>query len=113
MNQQPDALDAVLSSARDARHEATQTMREVKAEGLTFKDAVVIREMAATLDIALPRIVTRERDAGRSVADMARALDLTESYIHRLIRQHRATATAAEDAPPVGEYRLSTRRDDQ
>ncbi|MGA5084078.1 hypothetical protein [Streptomyces pseudogriseolus] len=105
MTEQPDALETVLAAARQADAEAAATMREVRAEGLTFADAVRIREDAAVLDIAMPRILAEQRDAGRSVKDMARALDVTESYVHRLIRQHRA----AEEAPPVGEYRLSSR----
>ncbi|MEV5086862.1 hypothetical protein AB0N18_02745 [Streptomyces griseoincarnatus] len=104
MTEQPDALETVLAAARQADAEAAATMREVRAEGLTFADAVRIREDAAVLDIAMPRILAEQRDAGRSVKDMARALDVTESYVHRLIRQHRA----AEAAPSVGEYGLST-----
>ncbi|MEU1082325.1 hypothetical protein ABZ368_19250 [Streptomyces sp. NPDC005908] len=105
MTEQPDALETVLDAARQADAEAAATMREVRAEGLTFADAVRIREAAAVLEIALPRILTYERDVeDRSVKDMARALDVTESYVHRLIRQHRA----AEAAPSVGEYGLST-----
>jgi hypothetical protein len=65
-------------------------MREVKAADLTFADAVRIREQAALLEIALPRLVTEQRDGGRAVKDVARDLDLTESYVHRLIRQYRA-----------------------
>ncbi|MGW3711361.1 hypothetical protein ACWDN6_14585 [Streptomyces albogriseolus] len=87
MTEQPDRLADALDNAENA----TVLAREVKADGLTFADAVRIREAAAVLDIAMPRILAEQRAAGRSVKDMARVLDVTESYVHRLIRQHRAT----------------------
>lgn len=71
--------------------DADETMREVRAEALTFTDALRIREESAQLEIALPRIVTEQRGAGRAVTAIARDLDVTESYVHRLIRQYRKT----------------------
>ncbi|MGW2130441.1 hypothetical protein [Streptomyces coelicoflavus] len=69
--------------------DSDELLREIRADDLTFADALRIREEAATLELALPRIVTEQRDAGRAVTTIARELDVTESYVHRLIREHR------------------------
>lgn len=87
--QSPDHLATVLDDADEAHTNAAETLRQMKADRLTFADAVRIREDAATLDAALPRILAEQRAAGRPVTALARALDVTESYVHRLIRQHR------------------------
>lgn len=57
---------------------------------LTYADAVRIRRAAAELAEQLPRIVTEQRDAGTPAARIAADLGLTESYVHRLARRHRA-----------------------
>ncbi|MEU8805041.1 hypothetical protein [Streptomyces anthocyanicus] len=69
--------------------DADETLREDQAEELTYDDALRIREQAALLELALPRILAERKEAGRTVVSLARELDLTESYVHRLIRQHR------------------------
>ncbi|MFF0894725.1 hypothetical protein [Streptomyces sp. NPDC003278] len=69
---------------------SNQPTRDEQARALTFADALRIRAEAALLDAALPRIVTEQRDAGRPVTAIARDLDVTESYVHRIIRQYRS-----------------------
>lgn len=93
MDQQPDAYRA----ARALLDNAAEARRTWKA-----------------YEPQVPQIIANARAAGMRVRDIARAFDMGERYVYRVIRETPANLDALdEDAPPVGEYRLSTRRDDQ
>jgi predicted transcriptional regulator len=58
-------------------------------EPLTYEDAARIRREVKQLEQELPRIIVEARE-GRSAAEIARELLLTESYVHRILREQRA-----------------------
>lgn len=76
------------------------------AERLTLDDVRALRLAGEAAVAATPRAIKAARDRGMKPPRIAAELGLTPSRVYQVVRE----LAAAEEAPPVGEYRLSSRR---
>lgn len=95
-----DLADKIKTVRNAVRKDADSLGRRMQRAGYA-------RRLWKQTEAALPALIVEARTAGQSVADIAHELDVTESYVYRVLREQRATAESA------GVYRLSTRDDDQ
>jgi hypothetical protein len=83
----------LLSLARQYAHAVTPDQRDQLAadiaDQLTIDEAGVILRAAGAIRAAMPRIVIRARTQGDTTAEIARELDITDSYVRRIIREHK------------------------
>ncbi|MFE1842403.1 hypothetical protein [Streptomyces sp. NPDC059515] len=85
-----------------------------RAARALLDDAAAARRAWKAYEPEVPQIIANAHAAGMRVRDIAHAFDMGERYVYRVISETPANLDALdEDAPPVGEYRISTRRDDQ
>ncbi|MGW1784939.1 hypothetical protein ACWCQQ_38415 [Streptomyces sp. NPDC002143] len=91
----PGTLDntGLLTLAQDYARAADPEQRDQLAASiatrLTVDEAGVILRAAAAIRTALPRIVLRAKEDGDTTAEIARELGKTDSYIRRIVREHR------------------------
>ncbi|WP_329219222.1 hypothetical protein [Streptomyces microflavus] len=89
-----DTLDnfGLLTLAQEYARAITPEQRDQLAgriaTRLTVDEAGVILRAAAAIRIAVPRIVLRAKDGGDTTAEIARKLDMTDSYVRRIVREH-------------------------
>jgi DNA-binding NtrC family response regulator len=99
------------------RDDPTQRIKHLSriANELTLDEARALRLAAEAVKKATPELIRIAADEdGMTPAQIADELGLTESYVYRLLREHREQFDDnTDEAPPVDEYRLSTRDQDQ
>jgi transposase-like protein len=83
----------LLTLAQDYAHAITPDQRDRLAAGiadrLTIDEAGVILRAAAAVRAAVPRIVLRAKSDDDTTAEIARELGMTDSYVRRIVREHR------------------------
>jgi hypothetical protein len=77
------------------------------ADTLDLDDIRTLRNAGELAQALTPRMIHAARATKMPVPTIADGLGVTESYVYRIIREHRAIQTAYDY--PEGEYRLSTR----
>ncbi|QWQ43072.1 hypothetical protein KME66_20390 [Streptomyces sp. YPW6] len=83
----------LLALAQGYARAVTPEQRDQLAAGiatrLTVDEAGVILRAAAAVRTAVPGVVLRAKANGDSTAEIARELDMTDSYVRRIAREHR------------------------
>ncbi|MFI8200046.1 hypothetical protein ACIF6K_26580 [Streptomyces sp. NPDC085942] len=83
----------LLALARQYARAVTPEQRDQLAASiatqLSVDEAGVILRAAAAVRTAVPGIVLRAKALGDSTAGIARELDMTDSYVRRIVREHR------------------------
>ncbi|MFJ8761056.1 hypothetical protein [Streptomyces cyaneofuscatus] len=84
---------ALFGLARGYARAVTPEQRDQLAASiaaqLTLNEAGLILRAAAAVRTAVPGIVARAKDNKRTTAEIARELDMTDSYVRRIVREHR------------------------
>ncbi|MFC8199929.1 hypothetical protein ACFUTV_31735 [Streptomyces sp. NPDC057298] len=112
-----DPFEAVRAVADDWADSADEPDRRAAlldhlADSLDTSRVRALRLAAEAAAAITPRLIYADADAGVSVAEIAADLGTTESYVYRILRKRTAEDVTGE-APPVDEYRLSTRNQEQ
>ncbi|MFF4751813.1 hypothetical protein [Streptomyces sp. NPDC001270] len=122
LDEDRDPFEHVRNIADDyARHKQGDAEGLADFLGLLATDVLSLRDvrdirLAAEAAAAItPRLIQSARDQGQPVPSIADDLGVTESYVYRQLRKTAAEATSdvTGEAPPVDEYRISTRTADQ
>ncbi|MFI8817472.1 MULTISPECIES: hypothetical protein [unclassified Streptomyces] len=83
----------LLTLAQGYARAVTPEQRDQLAAGiatqLSLDEAGVILRAAAAVRTAVPGVVLRAKANGDSTAEIARELDMTDSYVRRIAREHR------------------------
>ncbi|MFE6683946.1 hypothetical protein [Streptomyces sp. NPDC057729] len=81
-------LTLAQSYARAATPEQRDSLAAEIADRLTINEAGVILRAAATVKTAVPHIVLRAKANNAATAEIARELDMTDSYVRRIVRDY-------------------------
>jgi len=95
------------AETRDDPDQLASTLEHLAAE-LSLADIRALRLAGEAAVAATPRAIKAARDNGMTPPRIAEELGLTPSRVYQVLRD----LDAAEQTPPVDEYRLSTRRTD-
>ncbi|MEV8317998.1 hypothetical protein AB0Q95_27890 [Streptomyces sp. NPDC059900] len=86
---QGTALDMLAAAFRRARStEERHDLAEQVGSSLPLAEAGVIRRVAKALEAAMPGVVVDARVDGWTAKEIAAELDLTPSYVYRMLREY-------------------------
>lgn len=102
--------DEWAATADDADERAALLDR--LADRLDTSEVRALRLAAEAAAAITPRLIYADADHGVRVADTAADLGMRESYVYRILRQRPAEDVTGA-APPVDEYRISSRSNEQ